>query len=297
MNKIKWTNRKKGGLAAVVASAIVIGTLAAAPVAFAQTPTPTAPSGTTTAPTTKTRPPGRGGPRGGPGARLAVVAKALGIEESALQTELQAGKTISDVAASKGVALSVVSDAILAAEKTQLAQEVTDGKITQTQADERLANAQTRITEMLTKALPQGGPGGLHGGHGGPGMGGPGAQLTVVAKALGIEESALQTELQAGKTLSDVAASKGVALSVVSDALLTEEKTRLAQAVTDGKITQAQADERLANAQTRITEMLTKTMPARPQGGAPGQGGPRGPRQPGGTQPGSAPTATPAPTA
>jgi hypothetical protein len=291
MKITEWTKWKKGGLAAAVAGAIIVGTLAAAPVAFAQTPTPTAPTGTVTAQTAKTRPEGRGGPRGGPGAQLSVVAKALGIEESALQTELQAGKTISDVAASKGVALSVVSNALLTEEKTRLAQDVTDGKITQAQADERLANASTRINDLLTRTMPagpgpegRGGPGGQHGG--------PGAQLAVVAKALGIEESALQTELQAGKTISDVAASKGVALSVVSNALLTEEKTRLAQDVTDGKITQAQADERLANASTRINDLLTKTMPARPQGGAPGQGGPRGPRQPGTT-----PAATPGPTA
>ena len=161
MTNMKWTKWKKGGLTAAVAGAIIVGTLAAAPVTFAQTPAPTAPAGTATAQTAKTRPSGRGGQRGGPGAQLSVVAKALGIEESALQTELQAGKTISDVAASKGVALSVVSDAVLTEEKTRLSQAVTDGKLTQAQADERLANASTRINDMLTKVMParlQGGP-------------------------------------------------------------------------------------------------------------------------------------------
>jgi|GEM_PF-5279235 len=187
MKMTEWTKWKKGGLAAAVAGALVVGMLAVAPVAVAQTPTPTAPSGTATAQTAKTRPAGRGGQRGGPGAHLSVVATALGIDEATLQTELQAGKTISDVAALKGVALSVVSNALLTEEKTRLAQDVTDGKITQAQADERLANAPTRITEMLTKVMPArsqgrgpqgGGPQGRgpqdRGPQGGaPGQGGP----------------------------------------------------------------------------------------------------------------------------
>ncbi len=159
MKMTEWTKWKKGGLAVAVAGAIIVGMLAAAPVAFAQTPVPTAPAGTApagtaTAQTAKTRPAGRGGQRGGPGAHLSVVATALGIDKATLQTELQAGKTISDVAASKGVALSVVSNALLTEEKTRLAQDVTDGKITQAQADERLANASTRINDMLTKTMP-----------------------------------------------------------------------------------------------------------------------------------------------
>ena len=282
MNKIKWTKWKKGGVAAAVVSAVVAGTLPLAPVAFAQTPTPGA---TTEAPagapaTNGTAPsgqPGARGRRGGPGPALSTIATALGIDESELQTELQAGKTISDVAASKGVALSVVSNAILTEEKARLAQDVADGKITQSQADERLANAETRINDMLTRTLPQGGPDGPGGpagpggpeDHGGPGgrhggPGGPAASLSTVATALGMEESALESELQAGKTISDVAASKGVSLSTVTAALLSEEKTRLAQEVTDGKITQAQADERLANAETRINDMLTKARPKSP---------------------------------
>jgi len=81
----------------------------------------------------------------------------------------------------------------------------------------------------------------------------------------------LQTELQAGKTIAAVAMAKGVDVSVVSNALLEAEKTKLAQAVTDGKLTQAQADERLANAQTRINDFLNGTLPQRSGPGGPGK--------------------------
>jgi hypothetical protein len=163
-----------------------------------------------------------------------------------------------------------------------LALDVQYGRITQAQADTHLANAQTRITEMVNSTMPAGGEkGGMRGGHGG-------ASLSVAAKALGMDEAALRTELQAGKTISAVAASKNIALSVVADALLADEKAKLAQAVTDGKLTQAQADEKLANAPTRINAFLTSTAPAKGPGRGPGA-------RPGTTRPSTNPAVTPLP--
>ncbi len=276
MTNVNWTKWKKGGLAAALASLAIVGTLAVGSNVYAQGGTVTEPG--TAQSTVMER---GGGPRGGKGgAHLAVVAKALGMEEAALKTELQAGKTIADVAASKNIALSVVSDAILADEKTKLAQSVTDGKLTQAEADAKLATAPTRITEMLNSTKPagdMGAKGGLRGG----------AHLAVVATALGMDEAALKTEIQAGKTISDVAASKNIALSVVADAVLADEKVELAQAVTDGRLTQAQADAKLATAPTRINNMLTGKAPV----GGPGKRGPK----PGATKPTTSPVATPLP--
>ena len=53
----------------------------------------------------------------------------------------------------------------------------------------------------------------------------------------------------------------------VIDALVNEVKTRSAQAVKDGKITQAQADEHVKSATERITKMVDEGFP---------KGGPRG---------------------
>jgi hypothetical protein len=271
MTNVNWTKWKKGGIAAALASLAIVGTLAVGSNVYAQGGTATE-LGTAQS-TVMER---GGGPRGGKGgAHLSVVATALGMDEAALRTELQAGKTIADVAKAKNIELSVVSNALLEAEKTKLAQSVTDGKLTQAEADAKLATAPTRITEMLNSTMPVG----ERGGHGGPG-------LAVAAKALGIDEAALKTELQAGKTIADVAKAKSIELSVVSNALLEAEKTKLAQSVTDGKLTQTQADAKLATAQTRITEMLNSTQP---------QAGPgkRGPKPNGAAKP----TTSPLPTA
>ncbi|MEI7619543.1 MAG: hypothetical protein WCK14_13080 [Actinomycetota bacterium] len=119
---------------------------------------------------------------------------------------------------------------------------VTDGTITQAQAD--------AITAALEANRPagmpdggQGGPGmGRHhrmggAGMGGPGKGGPGmgrgrgAGLEAAATALGITADELRTELQSGKTIADVATAKGVNVQTVIDALVAEAKTRITDMV------------------------------------------------------------------
>jgi hypothetical protein len=215
-----------------------------------------------------------GMPGGRGGAQTPAIAEALGMTEADLRTELQAGKSVADVASAKGVALDAVVNAVIAAQTTSLSHAVTDGRITQAQADALLANLRVTLPGQLqTKQVAglEGSGFGGRGGRGGPGGMRGGASLTTVATALGITEAELQTELQAGKTIAAVAMAKGVDVSVVSNALLEAEKTKLAQAVTDGKLTQAQADERLANAQTRINDFLNGTLPQRSGPGGPGK--------------------------
>jgi hypothetical protein len=134
---------------------------------------------------------------------------------------------------------------------------VADGTLTQDQAD--------KVIAALKAAGPVGGPGGP-GGHGGGGrMGGPG--LDAAATAIGISATDLQTALQGGQTIAQVAESKGVAVSTVVTAMLDSFKTHLAQEVADGTHTQAEADAKLADAETRITERVNSNTP---------QGGPQG---------------------
>ena len=59
-------------------------------------------------------------------------------------------------------------------------------------------------------------------------------------------------------------------------ALVADEKKELQAAVSSGRITQAQADEHLANAQARFTDLVNGTMP---EGGRHGFDGPPAARQ------------------
>jgi hypothetical protein len=68
----------------------------------------------------------------------------------------------------------------------------------------------------------------------------------AMAKALNLTPTQLFDKLHEGKTLADIAEEKGVDLTKVQEAAnaarVTAMKDAIAQAVTDGKITQAQAD-------------------------------------------------------
>ena len=123
--------------------------------------------------------PGKGG-FGGPGgfdfgkaSGLDAAAKALGISTDDLTKALRDGKSIADVAKDKGVAEQKVIDAIVTAQKANIAQAVKDKKLTQAQADKITKDIDDHVKSMVEgKGLGRGGPGGF-GGHG-RGPGGPG---------------------------------------------------------------------------------------------------------------------------
>lgn len=94
--------------------------------------------------------------------------------------------------------------------------------------------------------------------HHGPGHG-RGAGLSVAAEALGMTHDELHTALASGQSIAQVAEAKGVALQTVVDALVADAKARLAEAVTAGRITRAQADEKAADLTERITDMVNRT--------------------------------------
>ncbi len=217
-----------------------------------------------------------GGGRGGFGGRsveLQVVADALGLDLTALQTELQAGKTIADIATEQDVELSTVVDAVVATRQEALATAVTDGTITQAQADAQIALLTANLEAQFAKTLTFGGRDGFSSRGS--------AQLNVIAAALGIDATALQTELEAGKTVADIATGQNIEISVVIDAVAAARQETLAAAVTDGKLTQAQADAQLELYKANLTERFSQTWEAgrgdgSMGGGRPGNNGPMG---------------------
>ncbi len=225
----------------VVAVGAAIGlTLGGLGVAAAQTDSSTS---TTAAPAAPAPPPGRPGHRGGPGKAkvgLATAAGAIGISEADLKTALGAGQSIAQVAQGKGVDVAKVITALVDEAKAKLAEEVKAGRITQAQADERSADLPARLTEHVNRT---GGPG-----KGGHGKGGPGRKhgpgLAAAAKAIGISEADLLTELRAGKSIAQVAQAKGVDPAKVITAIVEEAKAKMA--------------ERAATLQERVTEQVNR---------------------------------------
>ena len=201
-----------------------------------------------------------------------VVAKAIGITEAELNTALQGGQTIAQVAKAHNVDVQTVIDALVADKKDEVAAALKAGTITQAQADQELANATQFATDQVngTGCGPggRGGPGG-HGFGGGPNE--AVSDASVAAKAIGISESDLTTALQGGKTIADVAKANSVDVQKVIDALVADQKDEVAAALKAGTITQAQADQRLANVTAFVTAQVNGT-----GFGPGGHGGPDG---------------------
>ena len=124
---------------------------------------------------------------------------------------------------------------------------VDDNTLTQDQLDKVIA------------ALDAAGP--MGGGHG---KGGPGRGLDTVATTLGMTVDEVRTAISSGQTLAQLAEANGKTGQDLIDALVAELKAHLDEEVTAGEHTQAEADAKLAEATTRITEMVnnTQTMPA-----------------------------------
>jgi len=205
---------------------------------------------------------------------LATVAKVLGITETELKTELQAGKSVSDVAKAKNIDLATVKAALLAEAKAHIDAEVAAGKHTAAEGVTKLAEVTSRIDTMLTTAgLPARGP---HGKGGHEGKGGPGKFMTAtLATTLKLTQEELKTQLHSGKSLADVAKTQNVDIADVKTVLKSDFSAHLAEEVTSGKHTQAEADAKLAEFTTNLDTMVNRVGPA---GGMKGEGRGHGPR-------------------
>ena len=71
-------------------------------------------------------------------------------------------------------------------------------------------------------------------------------------------EAQLRTALDGGKTLAQVAKSKGKSVDGLVKALVADAKARLADAVKDGRLTQAQSKAMQSGLEARIAEQVEK---------------------------------------
>jgi hypothetical protein len=128
-----------------------------------------------------------------------------------------------------------------------LAKLVADGTLTQAQADKVLTTLKAELP-----ARPDG-PGFGFGHHGpGPIIGG----LRAAQAYLGVTDAELRTALESGKTLAQVAQSKGKSVSGLIDAMVKDAKDHLATEVTEGDLTQARADQMATDIKAKVTDLV-----------------------------------------
>ena len=80
-----------------------------------------------------------------------------------------------------------------------------------------------------------------------------------VAASLKLQTSELETQIKAGKSLTDIAAAQNVDIQTVKDTLLKSLKTQLDAAVKAGKLTQTQEDQINQHASQFVDKLVTLT--------------------------------------
>jgi len=148
-------------------------------------------------------------------------------------------------AALKGAAIDRV-DAALAA-----------GRITKDQAD-----AMKAAINSGKLPLGLGVPGA--GFHMGGGIHTFGGAIDAAATYLGLTQDQLRTQLESGKSLPDIAKAQGKSVAGLKQALTADLKTKLDQAVKDGRLTQSEADSILAKVSASLDDLINSTLPKMP---------------------------------
>jgi len=108
-----------------------------------------------------------------------------------------------------------------------------------------------------------------------------------VAEFIGVTPEELRAAIEGGQSVVQVAEENGVSEQELTDYLLGEIEAKLAEAVESGRIDQATADEKLANAADRIAEGINREGPPERRADFDGAG-----RFPGGFRHGETPDVT-----
>jgi hypothetical protein len=185
-----------------------------------------------------------------------VVAVGAGgaIAASQLTPEQRSDAIVADAAEQLGVEASELDAALTKALQNQVDAAVADGRLTEEQGEElkeRIAAGDVPLVGL--------GPGGGPGGHGHHVL-----DLSAAADFLGLTESEVRTALhEDGQTLAEVAEAEGKSVDGLVAALVSAARERLDQAVEDGRLTEAQRTERLAELEERIRDVVENGLPQR----------------------------------
>ena len=179
-------------------------------------------------------------------AAAALIGGGAAIAADRLSPTQESDAVVADAAKQLGIDASKLDAALKQALENRVDAAVAAGKITKAQGDEMKARIAAGDVPLVGI-----GPGGGHhvfGHHL--------ADLDAAAKYLGVTEAELRTSLSNGSTLADIAKEKGKSVDGLKNALVAAAKADLAQAVKDGRLTEAQQTDLLAGLSDRIDGLV-----------------------------------------
>jgi hypothetical protein len=172
---------------------------------------------------------------------------AIAASDSSPKEENQA--IIDDAAKQLGISSSQLSDALKKALSDRVDAAVAAGRISKAEGDALKQRLNSSDYPLFL---------GPHRGFGHFGFFGGDA---AAAAYLGLTQAQLHSELEAGKTLAQVAQAHGKSVAGLIDALVADAKKHLDAAVAAGRLTQAQANQMLSGLHDRVTKRVNSTGP------------------------------------
>jgi hypothetical protein len=202
--------------------------------------------------------------------RILVVASALSLAVGA-GGAIAASKSsatrgdgfLARVAGHLGISTEKLEDATKQAAIDEVDEQLEAGRITKAQADELKARIREGGLPFLfgRRHFRSDGAGRFDGPrrlfHA------PFGHLSAAADYLGLSVPQLLEQLTSGKSLAEVAEAENKSVDGLKDAMVADAKERLDQAVEEGLLTEAQANEKLDAIESRIDDIVNGTFPDR----------------------------------
>jgi hypothetical protein len=183
---------------------------------------------------------------GATAAVAALVGGGAAIAADRLTPKQESDAVVADAAKQLGVDPAKLNAALKQALENRVDAAVGAGRITKAQGDEMKARIAAGEVPLV----------GVGPGRGFHGEGHHFADLGAAASYLGVTEAALETSLNGGSTLADIAKEKGKSVAGLKAALVAAARADLAQAVKDGRLTEAQQTAMLADLSDRIDGLV-----------------------------------------
>jgi lambda repressor-like predicted transcriptional regulator len=197
--------------------------------------------------------------------RAAAVSDYLGLPSEDIRDARQGGTSLAQLADQQGVSVDGLEAVIVADASEQLDEAVADGRISEERAEDMLSQLEERVAGSVQSTdAPER-----------DGRRGGGAIREGVSNYLDTPVEEIKEQRQNGTSLAQIAESEGKSVEGLEQAIITAAQEKTAERVESGRLTQAEADERLTELEERVTEKVQST--DAPERGFSGPGGHDGP--------------------
>jgi hypothetical protein len=177
----------------------------------------------------------------GVAAAAAVAGGGAAIAADRLGSSNDSQAVVNDAAKQLGVTPSALTAALKKALENRVDAAVADGRLTKAQGDELKQRIESGDLPLFG---PRGGPYEHFG------------ELDAAASYLGLTEAQLETQLESGKSLAQVAKDRGKSVDGLIQALVDQATKKLDAAVAAGRLTKAQEQQILSGLKQWITDFV-----------------------------------------